>query len=61
MKTIISILLLISMVVSGLASYHLFYSSDYNLSALLTITSYLSIVLCVYALTAGNKRSVRIK
>ena len=57
MKIILTILLLTSMAVSGITSYHLFRSTDYNLSALLTITSYLSIVMCVYALTAGNKKT----
>ncbi|HVV03480.1 MAG TPA: hypothetical protein VHC96_04620 [Puia sp.] len=50
-NTVISILLLISVVVSGLTSYHLFRQSDYNISAVLTIASYLSIVFSIYALT----------
>lgn len=56
MKVLISILLLISVVVSGFASYHLFYESDYNTSAILTIASYLSIVFCIYALSMDNKK-----
>jgi hypothetical protein len=51
MKLFISLLLLISVVVSGLTSYHLFRQWDYNASALLTIASYLSMVLSIYALT----------
>lgn len=50
-KTILSLLLAISIVVTGLASYHLFRESDYNASALLTLASYFSAVLCIYALS----------
>jgi len=56
MKTLTSILLLISVVISGLTSYHLFRQSDYNISAVLTIASYLSIVFSIYALGMGNKK-----
>ena len=56
MKTLISILLLISVVVSGLTSYHLFRQSDYNISAALTITSYLSIVFSIYVLTMHSRK-----
>jgi len=59
MKTFISILLLISVVISGFTSFDLFYRSDYNLSALLTIGSYLSIVFCIYALTLAQKSGYR--
>ncbi|HVU54753.1 MAG TPA: hypothetical protein VHD83_06840 [Puia sp.] len=58
MKTLISILLLISVVVSGFASFNLFYQSDYNASAVLTIASYLSIVFCIYALSTDSKKTV---
>ena len=57
MKTLISILLLISVVVSGIISFNLFYQFNYNTSAVLTIASYLSIVFCIYALTMGNKKT----
>ena len=56
-KLLISILLLISVVVSGITSFNLFYQFDYNTSAVLTIASYLSIVFCIYALTMGNKKT----
>ena len=56
MKLLISILLLISVVVSGIISFNLFYQFDYDTSAVLTIASYLSIVFCIYALTMGNKK-----
>jgi L-asparagine transporter-like permease len=56
MKALISILLLISVVISGVTSFNLFYQFDYNTSMILTIASYLSIVCCIYALTAGHKK-----
>jgi hypothetical protein len=52
MKTLITLVLLMVMVITGLSSYHLFRASDYNFSALLTYASYFSIVLGIYALTA---------
>jgi len=55
-NALISILLLISVVVSGITSYHLFRQSDYNISAVLTIASYLSIVFSIYALSVHNKK-----
>ena len=58
MKTLISILLLISVVVSGITSYHLFRQSNYDVSAVLTITSYLSIVFSIYALSMRNKKAM---
>ncbi|MHA4807189.1 hypothetical protein ACX0G9_03745 [Flavitalea flava] len=59
-KTILSLLLAISIVVTGLASYHLFRESDYNASALLTLASYFSIVLCIYALSMiKNKPAIK--
>ena len=58
MRTFISILLLISVVVSGITSLNLFYQFDFNTSAVLTIASYLSIVFCIYALTVGNRKHV---
>jgi len=58
MNKIISFVMLISMIVTGLSSYYLFRRFEYNVSALLTITSYLSIVGGIYALTVHNKKSV---
>jgi len=60
-KVLTSILLLISVVASGFTSYNLFYQSDYNISAILTIASYLSIVFCIYALTVNNKKAAVVK
>ena len=56
MKAFITLILLISVIVSGFASYQLFRQSDYNVSALLTITSYLSIVMSIFALTVNSKK-----
>ena len=56
-KLLISILLMISVVISGVTSFNLFYQFDYNTSAIMTIASYLSIVFCIYALTAGHKKA----
>ena len=56
MKTLITLALMILVIVTGLSSYHLFRLSDYNLSALLTISSYFSIVLAIYALTVRRAK-----
>ncbi len=56
MKTLITLVLMILVIVTGLSSYHLFRMSDYNLSALLTISSYFSIVLAIYALTVRRTK-----
>jgi hypothetical protein len=60
-KFLISILLLISVVISGVTSLDLFYQFDFNTSAVLTIASYLSIVFCIYALTVTNKKRAVVK
>jgi hypothetical protein len=57
MNKILSILLLFAVIVTGLTSLHFFRLSDYNVSALLTITSYVSIVLSIYALSMRKARS----
>ena len=57
-KALITLALLIIMVVTGLSSYHLFRSSDYNFSALLTYASYFSIVLGIYALTTRRSKHI---
>ena len=58
MNKIISIMMLISMIVTGLASYHLFRLSEYNASALFTIASYLSMVFSIYALWKHSPKPV---
>jgi len=56
-NALISILLFISVVISGITSFNMFYQFDYNTSMIMTIASYLSIVFCIYALTAGHKKA----
>ena len=51
-KAIITLITLIAIPVTGLVSYRLFRQEEYNASSLLLITSYLSIVLSVYILSA---------
>lgn len=48
---------MISVVISGITSFNLFYQFDYNTSMVMTIASYLSIVFCIYALTVNNKKT----
>ena len=59
-KALITLILLISVIVSGFTSYQLFRQSDYNVSALLTITSYLSIVMSIFALTVTSKKKTTV-
>ena len=47
MKTLFTIPMLILIVVSGFVSLNFFEAADYGVSALLTLTSYLSIILLV--------------
>ena len=56
MKYIIALLLVISIVVNGLTSYHLFRSEDYNISSLLIITAYASLVLSIFVVTNRRKQ-----
>jgi len=56
-KTLISLLLLISVVVSGITSYHLFRQSNYNVSSVLIIASYLSMVFSIYALSMRSRKT----
>lgn len=55
MKTIFkSFITIFAVAVTGLVSYHFFRQEEYNAASLLTLASYLSIVLGVYILT--NKK-----
>jgi len=58
MKYIIALVLLIAVVLNGLTGYHLFESSAYNLSSLMIIASYLSIVLSIFVLTMSKRKSI---
>lgn len=57
MKYLIALIMLISIVVNGLTSYRFFKVSSYDLSSLLVIVSYLSIVLGIYALTMHRQKA----
>ena len=61
MKILITLIALISIVVNGMTSYHQFKASNYDLSSLLIIASYLSIVLGIYVVTTHKQRSALIK
>jgi hypothetical protein len=61
MKILIILIALISVVVNGMTSYHLFKASNYDLSGLLTIASYLSIVLGIYVVTTHKQKPTLIK
>lgn len=58
MKYIIALVLLIAVVLNGLTGYHLFENSVYNLSSLMIISSYLSIVFSIYVLTMSKRKSI---
>ncbi len=51
MKTVITALILLTIALTGLVSYGFFQQKAYNISSLLTIASYSSMVLGVYLLT----------
>jgi hypothetical protein len=56
MKYVITILLLIAVVINGLTGYHLFKVEEYDLSHVLVIASYASIVGVIYLLTVHRKK-----
>ena len=58
MKILITILLLATMVASGLTSLHFFRATDYDLSSLLIITTYLSMVFGIYVLTVREGKRI---
>lgn len=57
MKYIITLVLLVAVVLNGITGYHLFRSESYNLSNLMIISSYLSIVMSIYVLTMSKRRN----
>ena len=57
-KLLIILLMLTSIVINGMTSYHLFRASSYDLSSLLIIASYLSIVLGIYVVTMRKPKAV---
>lgn len=56
-KLLITLLMLTSIVVNGMTSYHLFRASSYDLSSLLIIASYLSIVLGIFVVTMRKPKA----
>jgi hypothetical protein len=56
MKTLFTLSSLVSLVVSGIASLRLFQHAHYDISALLTVTSFLSITLLV--MMTGSRKAV---
>jgi hypothetical protein len=54
MKTLFSLSMLVLIAVVGMVSCKLFMKADYDFSALLTLTSFVSIILSVYILS--NKK-----
>jgi hypothetical protein len=56
MKTLLTLLMLVSMALAGMVSLHLFEKAAYNMSALFTIVSFLSITLWV--MLVGNKKII---
>jgi hypothetical protein len=58
MKYLIAALLMIAVIANGLTGYHMFRASEYNLSDLLIIASYASIVGTIYFLTVYKQRRI---
>jgi len=56
MKTLFSFSSLVSMVITGIASFRLFEKARYDISALLTITSFLSITIWITIIS--NKKAL---
>jgi hypothetical protein len=58
MKILITFALIIVMIISGLTSLYFFKASDYDLSHVLVIATFLSLVLGIYELTVGGPGKV---
>lgn len=58
MKYFIAALLLIAVVANGLTGYHLFRATEYDLSHVLVLASYASIVGIIYFLTVYKQRRI---
>ena len=57
MKFAIIVLLLVAFVVNGFTGYRLFRAESYDLSDLMIIASYFSIVFSIYVLTTRKSRA----
>jgi hypothetical protein len=55
MRYLIMLIALVSIVINGMTSYHLFQASSYDLSNLLVIAAYLSIVAGIYVATTHKQ------
>jgi glucose uptake protein GlcU len=58
MKLLITILMLITVVSAGLASLYFFRDFNYNLSSLLDVVAYASIVIGIYLMTMNRRKSL---
>jgi hypothetical protein len=58
MKILITFALIVVMVVSGVTSLYFFKASDYDLSHVLVLATFLSIVFGIYELTAGGRKEL---
>lgn len=58
MKLLITILMLITVVSAGLASLYFFKDFSYNLSSLLDVVAYASIVTGIYIITANRRKAL---
>ena len=56
-KYALTLVLLIAVILNGLTGYHFFQHTSYNLSSLMIIASYLSIVMSIYVLTVSNRKT----
>jgi hypothetical protein len=58
MKLLITILMLITVASAGLASLYFFRDFNYNLSSLLDVVAYASIVIGIYLMTMNKRKSL---
>jgi hypothetical protein len=58
MKLLITIMMLITVVSAGVASLYFFRDFRYNLSSLLDVAAYASIVTGIYAITVKSKKTL---
>jgi hypothetical protein len=58
MKLLITILMLITVASAGLASLYFFRDFSYNLSSLLDVVAYASIVIGIYLMTVNSKKTL---
>lgn len=59
MKALLTIPMLAAIATTGIISFHLFYKANYGASELLTVASFLTMILWVNILTNSKKAVVR--